>query len=245
MQSNDEMFDRTSLLMGDQALKALQSKRVAVFGVGGVGGYVLEALVRGGIGEVDIFDGDTVQTSNLNRQIVATYKTIGQYKVDVAKERAEEINPKIKALAHRLFYSAENADRVDLSVYDYIVDAIDTVSSKILLIERAKEGGVPIISSMGAGNKMDPTAFLVDDIYNTSVCPLAKIMRKELKTKGIQELKVVYSKETPIVTREMGDDRGMGKRVTGSNSFVPPACGLVIAGEVIKDLIEWKGNKDG
>lgn len=253
---HNEMFDRTSLLIGDRALGILKSKRVAVFGLGGVGGHVLEALVRGGIGELDLFDGDTVQASNLNRQIVATHKTIGRYKVDVAKERAEDINPKIKVRAHRLFYSAENseaenASRVDLSVYDYIVDAIDTVTGKILLIERAEKAGVPIISSMGAGNKMDPTAFLVDDIYKTSVCPLAKIMRKELKSKGIKGLKVVYSKEMPINTFDITGESGereygqKSKRVTGSNSFVPPACGLVIASEVIKDLIEWKGNKNG
>lgn len=236
MPKTNEMFHRTSLVMGQEALDLLATKRVAIFGVGGVGGYALEALVRGGLGAIDVFDGDIVQLSNLNRQIIGTQKSIGRFKVDVAKERALEINPDIKIEGYQLFYSAENADEVDLSVYDYIIDAIDTVKSKILLIERAKEAGVPIISSMGAGNKMDPTGFLVDDIYKTSVCPLAKVMRKELKAKGIEDLKVVYSREEPIKLKD---------RLTGSTSFVPPACGLAIAGEVIKDLVVWKGRKNG
>lgn len=236
MPKTNEMFHRTSLVMGQEALDILATKRVAIFGVGGVGGYALEALVRGGLGAIDVFDGDIVQLSNLNRQIIGTQKSIGRFKVDVAKERALEINPDIKIEGYQLFYSAENADEVDLSVYDYIIDAIDTVKSKILLIERAKEAGVPIISSMGAGNKMDPTGFLVDDIYKTSVCPLAKVMRKELKSKGIEDLKVVYSREEPIKLKD---------RLTGSTSFVPPACGLAIAGEVIKDLVVWKGRKNG
>ncbi len=232
-----EIFQRTSLLIGEDAIELLRTKKVAIFGIGGVGGFVLEALVRGGVGAIDLFDGDTVQPSNLNRQLIATSRTLGQYKVDVAKERALEINPEIHVGAHRLFYSEENANRVDLCAYDYIVDAIDTVPSKIELVVKAKNAGIPIISSMGAGNKMDPTAFLVSDIYRTSVCPLAKVMRKELKNRGIKELKVVYSKEEPLVTQKMIQN---GKKVTGSNSFVPPACGLVIAGEVIKDLIGWK-----
>lgn len=229
-------FERTELLIGKEGLERLAGARVAVFGIGGVGGYTVEALARSGVGSIDLYDHDIICLSNLNRQIIATHKTIGRYKVDVAGERIKEINPQATVGAYRLFYSADNADVVDLSVYNYIVDAIDTVSSKIQLIVRAKSSNVPIISSMGAGNKMDPSAFVVDDIYNTSVCPLAKAMRKQLREQGVKSLKVVYSREAPIkVATE--EKRESGRPVPGSNAFVPPAAGLVIAGEVVRYLI--------
>lgn len=231
-------FERTELLIGKAGLDRLEKARVAVFGIGGVGGYALEALIRSGVGAVDLYDDDTVSLSNINRQIIASHKTIGRYKVDVAKERALEINPLALVEAHRVFYSGENAHNYDFSIYDYIIDAIDTVSSKIELIIRGKAANVPIISSMGAGNKMDPTKFIVDDIYKTSVCPLAKVMRKELKERGVDSLKVVYSKEQPIKPPLVRDE-GTGRIIPGSNAFVPPACGLAIAGAVIKDLIGY------
>ncbi len=229
-------FERTELLIGKEGLERLAGARVAVFGIGGVGGYTVEALARSGVGSIDLYDHDIICLSNLNRQIIATHKTIGRYKVDVAGERIKEINPQATVGAYRLFYSADNADAVDLSLYDYIVDAIDTVSSKIQLIIRAKSLNVPIISSMGAGNKMDPSAFVVDDIYNTSVCPLAKAMRKQLREQGVESLKVVYSREAPIKVAT-GEKRESGRPVPGSNAFVPPAAGLVIAGEVVRYLI--------
>jgi tRNA A37 threonylcarbamoyladenosine dehydratase len=229
-------FERTELLIGAEGIARLAKARIAVFGIGGVGSYVVEALVRSGIGALDLFDNDIICLSNLNRQIIATHKTIGRYKVDAAKERIADINPDAVVKAHRLFYSKDTADEVDLSVYDYIVDAIDTVTAKIELILRAKAVKVPIISSMGAGNKMDPTAFLADDIYNTSVCPLAKAIRKQLREKGVDSLKVVYSKESPIKVMLAGNT-DPGRPVPGSNGFVPPAAGLVIAGEVVRDLI--------
>jgi tRNA A37 threonylcarbamoyladenosine dehydratase len=234
-----EQFVRTELLIGKEGVDRLAKARVAVFGVGGVGGYTIEALARSGVGTLDIFDHDTICLSNLNRQIIATHKTIGQYKVDVARERILDINTNAVVNAHRLFYSPDAADEVDLSVYDYVVDAIDTVAAKIELVVQSKATGVPIISSMGAGNKMDPSKFLVDDIYNTSVCPLAKVMRKELRQRGVDSLKVVYSKEAPIKLREdvVMKEETSKRHVPGSNSFVPPAAGLVIAGEVIRDLI--------
>ncbi|HQC82950.1 MAG TPA: tRNA threonylcarbamoyladenosine dehydratase [Bacillota bacterium] len=234
-----EQFVRTELLIGKERLERLARARVAVFGAGGVGGFAIEALARGGVGALDIFDHDTICLSNLNRQIIATHKTIGQYKVDVAKERILEINPDAVVNAYRLFYSKDTAHEVDLSLYDYVVDAIDTVSAKIELVVQAKAAGVPVISSMGAGNKMDPTKFLVDDIYNTSVCPLAKVMRKELRQRGVDSLKVVYSKEPPVKLRKdvVMTEKTAKRHVPGSNSFVPPAAGLIIAGEVIRDLI--------
>ncbi|MDI9493519.1 MAG: tRNA threonylcarbamoyladenosine dehydratase [Bacillota bacterium] len=234
-----EQFVRTELLIGKGGLERLAKARVAVFGAGGVGGFAIEALARGGVGALDIFDHDTICLSNLNRQIIATHKTIGQYKVDVSKERILEINPDAVVNAYRLFYSEDMAHEVDLSVYDYVIDAIDTVSAKIELVVQAKAAGVPVISSMGAGNKMDPTKFLVDDIYKTSVCPLAKVMRKELRQRGVDSLKVVYSKEPPVKLREdvVMTEKTAKRHVTGSNSFVPPAAGLIIAGEVIRDLI--------
>ncbi len=232
-------FVRTELLIGKEGLARLAKARVAVFGVGGVGGFVIEALARSGVGALDIFDHDIIALSNLNRQIIATHKTIGQYKVDVAKERIMDINPDAVVNAYRLFYSPEAAHEVDLTVYDYIVDAIDTVTAKIELVLQAKAAGVPIICSMGAGNKMDPSRFVVDDIYNTSVCPLAKVLRKELRERGVDSLKVVYSKEAPLKPREdvVMEEATSKRHVPGSNSFVPPAAGLVIAGAVIRDLI--------
>ncbi len=238
-----EQFSRTELLVGSEGMERLQRARVAVFGVGGVGGYVVEALARSGVGTLDIIDADTVCLSNLNRQIIATHKTIGQYKVDAAKERILEINPEAKVNAHRCFYLPENAEQFDFREYDYVVDAIDTVTGKIELVMQADRAGIPIISSMGAGNKLDPTAFRVADIYKTNVCPLAKVMRRELKKRGIKKLKVVYSEEkplTPMVSADMQieQEEGSSRRQTpGSNAFVPSVVGLIIAGEVIKDLI--------
>ena len=233
--NNSELFERTEILLGTQAMVRLSRTRVALFGVGGVGGYALEALVRSGIRDITVIDGDTVSKSNVNRQIIATSHTVGRPKVEVAKERAEQINPDVKITALNLFFSKENADSIDFSSYDYIIDAIDAVSSKIELIMRAKEAGVPIISSMGAGNKLDPTAFEVSDIYKTSVCPLARVMRRELKARGIDRLKVVYSTEAEITSGER--DPESGKMSPGSLSFVPSVMGLIMAGEVIKDLI--------
>lgn len=233
-------FSRTELLIGKEGMERLSNSRVAVFGVGGVGGYTVEALARSGIGELDLIDNDQVALTNLNRQIIATTKTLGRDKVDVAKERVMEINPSAKVNIYKKFYLPETKEEFDFTKYDYVVDAIDTVSGKIALVEQAKEAGVPIISSMGAGNKLDPTAFRVADIYKTSVCPLAKVMRRELKKRGIRKLKVVYSEEMPIVPEkntEMEQAEPTQKRqVPGSVAFVPSVVGLIIAGEVIKDL---------
>lgn len=233
-------FSRTELLIGKEGMERLSNSRVAVFGVGGVGGYTVEALARSGIGELDLIDNDQVALTNLNRQIIATTKTLGRDKVDVAKERVLEINPDAKVNSYKKFYLPETKEEFDFTKYDYVVDAIDTVSGKIALVEQAKEAGVPIISSMGAGNKLDPTAFRVADIYKTSVCPLAKVMRRELKKRGIRKLKVVYSEEMPIVPEknaEMEQAEPTQKRqVPGSVAFVPSVVGLIIAGEVIKDL---------
>lgn len=250
-----DRFSRTQLVFGKEAMDRLKDSRVAVFGVGGVGGYTVEALARSGVGAIDIIDDDKVCLTNINRQIIATGKTVGKYKVDVAKERIEEINPDCKVTAFRTFYMPETADRFDFTKYDYVVDAIDTVTGKIALIENAKKAGTPIISSMGAGNKVDPTAFEVADIYKTSVCPLARVMRYELKRRGIKKLKVVYSKEKPIPPIADEDPNGEngclsmadkveGKRqVPGSTAFVPSVAGLIIAGEVIKDITEFKGRE--
>lgn len=248
-------FSRTELLFGKEAMEKLSNARVAVFGIGGVGGHALEALVRSGVGTVDIIDNDTVCLSNLNRQLIATHKTIGQYKVDAAQQRMEEINPDVVIHKHRTFFLPETADQFDFAQYDYIVDAIDTVTGKLELAVRAKQAGVPIISSMGAGNKVDPTAFEVADIYETSVCPLAKVMRRELKKRGIDKLKVVYSRE-PARTlieaenvEETGEENGKSgvqtfcgehvrrRQIPGSNAFVPSVAGLIMAGEVIKGLL--------
>lgn len=229
-------FSRTALLIGEEGVEKLKKARVAVFGVGGVGGYVVEALARSGVGSLDLVDKDTVSVSNLNRQIIALHSTLGKLKTEVAKERAKDINPEIKVECHNIFYLPETESEFDFSSYDYIVDAIDTVSGKIALIEQAKAANVPVISSMGAGNKLDPTVFEVADISKTSVCPLARVMRRELKKRGIDHVKVVYSKEEPLQSKLT--DEESGKPIAGSIAFVPSVVGLIIASEVIKDLIE-------
>ena len=221
----------------------LYNSNVIIFGVGGVGGYVTEALARSGVGSFTLVDKDTVSISNINRQIIATESTVGRDKVDVMKERILDINPHAKVEIIKCFYLPENADEFDLSRYDYVVDAVDTVTAKLEIIVRANEAGVPVISSMGAGNKLDPTGFMVADIYDTSVCPLAKVMRRELKKRGIKKLKVVYSKEEPIKLlkkdlSENGENETAGvKPVPGSVAFVPSVVGLILAGEIIKDII--------
>ena len=224
-----ERFSRTELLIGTENLKRLKCARIAVFGVGGVGGYVVEALARSGIGTLELIDDDIVSRSNINRQIIATEKTVGRAKVDVAKERVLEINPNINVNIHKTFYLPDTSEQFDFTQYDYVVDAIDTVTGKIALVMQSKEAGTPIISCMGAGNKLNAAAFQVADIYKTSVCPLAKAMRKELKKRGVKHLKVVYSQEEP---------RKTGGRVPGSIAFVPSVAGLILAGEVVKDLLE-------
>jgi len=229
----ENQFERTALLLGMVSVERLARKRVAVFGVGGVGGFVCEGLVRAGIGAIDIVDKDTVALSNINRQLIALHSTVGKNKVDVLEERLKDINKDLIIKKYKCFFLPETSDTFDFREYDYVVDAIDTVTGKIELILKAKEAGVPIISAMGAGNKLDPTAFQVSDIYKTSVCPLARVMRRELKRRGVEKLKVVYSKEEPIKPQfEEGEEV-----VPGSVSFVPPALGLIIAGEIVKDLI--------
>ena len=244
-------FSRTELLLGKEAMNKLENSRVAVFGIGGVGGYVCEALARSGVYSFDLIDDDKVCLTNLNRQIIATRKTVGQYKAEVMRDRILEINPKADVRIHKCFYLPENAVDFDFSEYDYVVDAVDTVTAKIELIMRAKESGTPIISSMGAGNKLDASAFRVADIYKTKVCPLAKVMRRELKKRGVKKLKVVYSEEKPIRPIEdmaiscrahcicpPGAKHKCTERrdIPGSVAFVPSVVGLIIAGEVIKDL---------
>lgn len=226
----EERLMRTGLLLGEEALERLAASRVAVFGIGGVGGYVTEALARSGVGMLDLIDSDKVCESNLNRQIIATYDTIGRYKVDVMKERILSINPQAKVNTHCCFYLPEQAEQFPFGEYDYVVDAIDTVTAKIDLICQAQKAGTPVISSMGAGNKLDPSAFRVADIYETSVCPLARVMRRELKARGVRSCKVVYSRETPRepIVKE--------RKIPGSIAFVPSAAGLVLAGEVVRDL---------
>ena len=244
-------FSRTELLLGKEAMDKLANSRVAVFGIGGVGGYVCEALVRTGVGAFDLIDDDKVCLTNLNRQIIATRKTVGQYKVDVMKERMLEINPKVDVRVHKCFFLPENAEEFSFEEYDYIVDAVDTVTAKISLVMKAQEMNIPIISSMGAGNKLDASKFQVADIYKTKVCPLAKVMRRELKKRGVKKLKVVYSEEQP--TRPI-EDMSVSCRthcicppgakhkcterrdIPGSVAFVPSVVGLIIAGEVVKDL---------
>ena len=227
------IFERSELLLGNDSMYKLKNSHVAVFGVGGVGSYTVEALVRCGIGHLTLFDGDTVAESNINRQLVATTRTIGLPKVEVAALHAREVNPDIIIDAKRMFFSHENAGEIDFCSFDYIVDAIDTVSSKLLIVEMAKTSGTPVISCMGAGNKLDPTMFEVADISKTCICPLAKVMRYELRKRGINHLKVVYSKEEPI---KHGHSEN-GRPLPGSVSFVPSVAGLIIAGEVIKDLM--------
>ena len=246
-----DQFSRTQLLLGAEAIEKFKNSRVAVFGIGGVGGFVVEGLVRSGIGAFDLIDDDKVCLTNLNRQIIATRKTVGKYKVDVMKERILEINPDAKVTTHKCFYLPDTAEEFDFSAYDYVVDAVDTVSAKIELVLRAKEANVPIISCMGAGNKLDPTRFEVTDIYKTSVCPLAKVMRRQLKKRGVKKLKVVYSKEEPIKPSEdmaisckqncicpPGAEHKCTERraIPGSVSFVPSVAGLIIAGEILKDI---------
>lgn len=230
------IFSRTALLIGEEGLKKLKTARVAVFGVGGVGGYVVEALARSGVGTLDLIDKDVVSESNINRQIIALHSTVGQLKTEAAAVRAKDINPEIVVHTHNVFYLPENAGDFDFTNYDYVVDAIDTVSGKIALIENAKRCNVAVISSMGAGNKLDPTAFEVADISKTTVCPLARVMRRELKKRGIEHVKVVYSKEELIATSTI--DEESGKAIPGSIAFVPSVVGLIIAGEVIKDLVK-------
>lgn len=244
-------FSRTQLLLGGEAMKKLSESRVAVFGVGGVGGYACEALVRSGVGHFDLIDDDKVCLTNLNRQIIATRKTVGKYKTDVMKERMLEINPDVDVTIHKCFFLPENADEFPFSEYDYVIDAVDTVTAKLELVMKCRELNVPIISSMGAGNKLDASAFRVADIYKTRMCPLAKVMRRELKKRGVKKLKVVYSEEKP--TRPI-EDMSVSCRtncicppggahkcterrdIPGSVAFVPSVAGLIIAGEVVKDL---------
>ena len=229
-------FSRTELLIGKEGIEKLNNSRVAVFGIGGVGGYVVEALVRSGLGSIDLIDNDTVSLTNINRQIIATQKTIGMLKVDAAEERIKEINPEITVTKYNLFFMPET--NLDFSKYDYVVDAIDTVAGKLEIIERAKKAGVPVISSMGAGNKMHPEKFEVADISKTSVCPLAKVIRQELKKRKIKKVKVVYSKEIPIKPAKSEEQGNTKRQIPGSNAFVPSTVGLIIAGEVIRDLLK-------
>lgn len=234
-----DQFSRTELLIGEEGIRKLKNARVAVFGVGGVGGYVVEALARSGVGTLDLIDNDTVALTNINRQIIATHKTVGMPKVEVAKDRVQEINPEANVNIFNTFYLPETADMFDFRQYDYVVDAIDTVTGKIDIVVRAGECGTRVISSMGAGNKLDPTAFRVSDIYKTKVCPLAKVMRRELKKRGVDHLKVVYSEELPIIpVGETDEDKGVRRQLPGSIAFVPSVVGLIIAGEVIKDIIK-------
>lgn len=232
------LFSRTELLLGVAAMKKLANSRVAVFGVGGVGGYVVEALVRSGLGEIDLIDNDVVAESNINRQIIADYETLGMAKVDAAELRIKKINPFVKVNKFKTFFTPETSGMFDFTKYDYVVDAIDTVVGKLSLIEQAKKANIPIICSMGAGNKLDPTKFEVADISKTSVCPLARVVRTELKKRKITDVKVVYSKEIPLKT-DLKDD-ATGKAIPGSVAFVPSVVGLIIAGEVIKDIINLK-----
>ena len=228
-------FSRTEILIGKEALEALKNARVAVFGVGGVGGYVVEALARSGVGALDLIDNDVVSESNINRQIIALYSTIGMLKTEVMAARVKDINPALRVRTHNVFYLPETAAQFDFSQFDYVVDAIDTVSGKLAIIEHANAAKVPVISSMGTGNKLDPARFEVTDISKTSVCPLARVMRRELKKRGIERLKVLYSKEEPLSSPLIDEERG--KSIPGSIAFVPSVAGLIIAGEVIKDLI--------
>ena len=247
-----DQFSRTRLLLGNDLLQKLHNSRVAVFGIGGVGGYTVEALARCGIGALDLIDNDTVCMTNINRQILATLKTVGRFKTEVAAERVADINPECRVRTYNVFYLPETADKFDFSEYDYVVDAIDTVTGKLCIIENAIDKDIPVISALGAGNKLDPCAFEVADIYETSVCPLAKVMRKECRERGIKKLKCVYSKEIPIVPepdalntyidgKKKADDltetASKKRSIPGTVSFVPSVAGLIIAGEVVKDII--------
>lgn len=224
----NEIYKRTEALIGTEALERLKKSHVAVFGVGGVGGYVTEALARSGIGELTLIDNDTVKESNINRQIIALTSTLGELKTEAFRKRIHDINPDIKVNIHNVFYLPETKDEIDFSSFDYVVDAIDTVSGKIAIIEKCDEEKIPVISSMGTGNKLNPTAFKIADISKTSVCPLARVMRYELKKRGIKKVKVLFSEENPVKQQ---------MRVPASISFVPSVAGLIIAGEVVKDLI--------
>ncbi len=232
----EERFSRTEMLLGNEAFRKIRQSRIAVFGVGGVGGYVVEALVRCGVGTLDLIDRDTVSESNLNRQIIALTSNIGQPKVSVAARRAREINPDVHINEYHTFFMPDHAGDFDFSQYDYVVDAVDTVSAKIALVLQAQQAGVPVISSMGAGNKLDPTQFEIADIYQTSVCPLARVMRKELKARGVKKLTVVYSREMPRKPQQPSFDPDTGKPVPASISFVPSAVGLIVASKVIRDI---------
>lgn len=237
----DRRFSRTEMIFGSDAMKRLEKSRVAVFGIGGVGGYTVEALARSGIGVLDLVDNDTVSVTNINRQIIALNSTIGKYKVDAAKERILDINPDCRVNTYTTFFMPDCSNEFDFTQYDYVVDAIDTVTGKIEIAMKAQAAGIPAISSMGAGNKLDPTAFEVTDIYKTSVCPLARAMRQQLKRRGVKQLKVVYSKEQPIEPVAVSGsetNNSFGRTIPGSNAFVPSVVGLIIAGEVIKDISE-------
>ncbi len=235
-----DQFSRTELLLGRAGMERLAQARVAVFGLGGVGGYAVEALVRSGVGALDLVDSDRVSLTNLNRQILATRRTLGQYKADAAQTRALEINPEASVRTWKVFYGLDTAGAFDFTLYDYVIDAIDTVTGKLALIQQAREAGTPIISCMGAGNKLDPSAFRVADIYETSVCPLARVMRRELKRRGVRRLKVVYSQEPPMEPEGALYEESLAgevrRQVPGSAAFVPAAAGLILAGEVIRDL---------
>ena len=236
-----ERFSREEALLGAEKLKILNNSKVAIFGVGGVGGYVAEALARAGVGAIDVIDKDVINLSNINRQIYALSSTVGKFKVEVAKERIKDIFPECKVNAYKTFFLPENADEFDFSAYDYVIDAVDTVAAKLCIAEKAQKVGVKVISAMGAGNKLNAVGFAVSDIYDTSVCPLARVMRIECKKRGIKKLKVVYSKEKPINTADKVSGKGKRvKAVPASISFVPPVMGFIIAGEVVKDLIDAK-----
>lgn len=230
-----KQFSRTEILLGEKSMEKLRSAFVAIFGIGGVGGYVAESLVRSGIGNFVLIDNDEVSLTNLNRQIIATHSSLGMAKVECMKERMLDINPEVNVVCKKMFFLPENSDEIDFSKFDYVVDAIDTISAKIEIIMKCQKHDIPVISAMGAGNKLDPSRFKVSDVYKTSVCPLARVMRNELKKRGVKKLKVVYSDESP---KKVGiKDEQSGKMIPGSISFSPASCGLVIASEVIKDLI--------
>ena len=231
-------FSRTELLLGADGMEKLKRARVAVFGIGGVGGYAIEALARAGIGALDLIDNDVISLTNINRQIIALHSTVGLPKTDVMAARVKDINPECEVRTYQTFYSPDTAEQFDFAQYDYIIDAIDTVTGKLALAVNAQKANTPIISSMGTGNKLDPTAFTVTDIYKTSFCPLARIMRKELRKRGIERLKVVYSQEEALTPEGVTEELPQGRRsIPGSVSFVPSAAGLILAGEVIKDIV--------
>lgn len=234
----EDQFSRTRMLLGDEGMERLKKARVAVFGIGGVGGYAAEALARSGVGALELVDKDTVSISNLNRQIIALHSTVGRYKTEVMKERILDICPGTEVAVRNCFFLPENAGQFDFSRYSYVVDAVDTVTAKLEIILRAKAAGVPVISAMGAGNKLDPARFQVADIYGTETCPLARVMRRELKKRQVESLKVVYSPEPPRTPLEAAHEEPGRRAVPGSTAFVPPVAGLMLAGEVIRDLVE-------